>query len=122
MSEEKSKNEIEEVKTPTLDDVPNISEITDDDSESESESTMGRDKKRRRRRKVVLNLKCPLCEGGVKNVTYKDVYQLKKFTSVRGKIISTEKSGVCHKHQNQIKRAIKRARFLALLPYVSKDN
>jgi small subunit ribosomal protein S18 len=113
------KNQNEEIKKPTLDDVPDVSGIVEDDSEySQSDDK----KKRRRRRKIVLNLKCPLCESGVKEVTYKDIYQLKKFTSVRGKIISTEKSGVCHKHQNQIRRAIKRARYLALLPYVSKDN
>jgi small subunit ribosomal protein S18 len=78
-------------------------------------------KKGRKRRKIVQNLKCPLCESGVKFVGYKDVYQLKKFTSVRGKIISTEKSGVCHKHQKQLKRAIKKARYLALLPYSSNE-
>lgn len=78
-------------------------------------------KKNRRRKKIIQNLKCPLCESGVKSVGYKDVYQLKKFTSVRGKIISTEKSGVCHKHQKQLKRAIKRARYLALLPYSSNE-
>ncbi len=75
----------------------------------------------RRRRKIIQNLKCPLCESGVKTVTYKDVYQLKKFTSVRGKVISVEKSGACHKHQKMLKRAIKRARFMALLPYASNE-
>jgi small subunit ribosomal protein S18 len=86
------------------------------------ETTVSTQKRRPyKRRKIVQNLKCPLCESGVDKVTYKDIYQLKKFTSVRGKIISTEKSGVCHKHQRQLKRAIKRARFMALLPYVSKD-
>ncbi|MDD4381896.1 MAG: 30S ribosomal protein S18 [Candidatus Dojkabacteria bacterium] len=78
-------------------------------------------KKGRRRKKIIQNLKCPLCESGVKFVGYKDVYQLKKFTSVRGKIISTEKSGVCHRHQKQLKRAIKKARYLALLPYSSNE-
>ncbi|HOV29888.1 MAG TPA: 30S ribosomal protein S18 [Candidatus Dojkabacteria bacterium] len=78
-------------------------------------------KKPRRKRKIIQNLKCPLCEAGVKSVGYKDVYQLKKFTSVRGKIVSTEKSGVCHKHQKQLQTAIKRARYMALLPYVSNE-
>ncbi|MCD4811594.1 30S ribosomal protein S18 [bacterium] len=78
-------------------------------------------KKRRRKRKIIQNLKCPLCESGTKYLSYKDVYQLKKFTSVRGKIISTEKSGVCHKHQRQLTKAIKRARVMALLPYVAKE-
>ena len=78
-------------------------------------------KKRRRRKPKQLNLKCPICESGSEKVTYKDVYLLKKFTSVRGKIISTEKSGVCSKHQRQLTRAIKRARYIALLPFVAMD-
>ncbi|HVX92487.1 MAG TPA: 30S ribosomal protein S18 [Candidatus Dojkabacteria bacterium] len=97
----------------------------DDSSSSydnDSGSSYGGGKKRKgKRRKIVLNLKCPLCESGVKIVTYKDVYQLKKFTSVRGKIISTEKSGVCAKHQRQITKAIKRARTVGLLPYVAVE-
>jgi len=89
---------------------------TNDDSSFETKK-----KNVRRRRKIIQNLKCPLCESGVKTVTYKDVYQLKKFTSVRGKIISVEKSGACHKHQKMLKRAIKRARFMSLLPYSSNE-
>ena len=118
------KDQKEEVKKLILDDVPNVSTIVvEEDKDKEEENIgLGSRKKKRRRRKIVLNLKCPLCESGTKNVTYKDVYQLKKFTSVRGKIISTEKSGACHKHQNQIRRAIKRARYLALLPYVVQDK
>jgi len=110
---------IEEKKntTPTLDDVYDEKSVTED----EGESTYGGKKKLRRRRKIIQNLSCPLCDSGVKDVSYKDVYQLKKFTSVRGKIISVEKSGACHKHQKQLKRAIKRARFMALLPYISRE-
>jgi len=89
---------------------------TNDDSSFDAKK-----KNMRRRRKIVQNLKCPLCESGVKTVTYKDVYQLKKFTSVRGKIISVEKSGACHRHQKMLKRAIKRARFMSLLPYSSNE-
>jgi small subunit ribosomal protein S18 len=89
--------------------------ITTDENESSN------DNHRRRRRRVVQNLKCPLCESGVKHVSYKDIFQLKKFTSVRGKIISSEKSGLCHKHQKQLRQAIKRARYMALLPYVAAE-
>ena len=96
-------------------------EIVKNTETTTEESSYSKPKKRPRRKKYVQNLKCPLCESGVKNVTYKDIYQLKKFTSVRGKIISTEKSGVCHKHQRQLTGAIKRARFMALLPFVAKD-
>jgi len=88
---------------------------------SDEEESFSAKKKPRRKRKIIQNLKCPLCEGGVKSITYKDVYQLKKFTSVRGKIISTEKSGVCDRHQRQLTNAVKRARFMALLPYASNE-
>jgi len=88
---------------------------------SDESSFDAKKKNMRRRRKIVQNLKCPLCESGVKTVTYKDVYQLKKFTSVRGKIISVEKSGACHRHQKMLKRAIKRARYMSLLPYSSNE-
>lgn len=92
-------------------------------AETTTDSSYGGDRKKnnRRRKKPLQNLKCPLCESGVKSVGYKDVYQLKKFTSVRGKIIATEKSGVCHKHQKQLTNSIKRARYMALLPYSSNE-
>ena len=114
MAEEVKKIE-EKIIKPVSVDMADNSTSTDDDEVVEHK------KNPRRRRKIVQNLKCPLCESGVKGVTYKDVYQLKKFTSVRGKIISTEKSGVCHTHQRQLKSAIKRARFMALLPYSSNE-
>ena len=95
-----------------------ISTVVSDDASSDDDYSHH---KKRRRKKVVQNLKCPLCESGVKHVSYKDIFQLKKFTSVRGKIISSEKSGLCHKHQKQLKRAIKRARYMALLPYVADE-
>jgi len=78
-------------------------------------------RRRTRRRRLPQNLKCPLCESGIKDINYKEIYQLKKYTSVRGKIISTEKSGVCNKHQRRITEAIKRARYMALLPYSSDE-
>lgn len=111
-------SEVEDKKTaPTLDDVFDEKSVTEDSSNS----SYGGKKKVRKKRKIVQNLSCPLCDSGVKNISYKDVYQLKKFTSVRGKIISTEKSGACHKHQKQLKRAIKRARYMALLAYSAKE-
>ncbi len=102
---------------------PTIDDVFDEKSVVEEESTeqYGGKKKQRRRRKIIQNLSCPLCDSGIKEVSYKDVYQLKKFTSVRGKIISVEKSGACHKHQKQLKKSIKRARFMALLPYISRE-
>jgi small subunit ribosomal protein S18 len=101
-------------KAPSLDDVFDEKVVVDSNATDSSPKKKGKFRKK----KPLMNLKCPLCETGVKVVTYKDVYQLKKFTSVRGKIIHPEKSGVCHKHQRQLTKAIKRARYLALLPYV----
>lgn len=74
-----------------------------------------------RRKKNLVDLKCPLCENGTKFLSYKEVYQVKKYTSVRGKIIGRDKSGMCAKHQRQLTNAIKRARYMALMPYVLKD-
>ena len=113
MSEEEKK-----VIAPTLEDVFDEKSVTEEDNNDDS---YGGKKKVRRRRKIIQNLSCPLCDSGVKSISYKDVYLLKKFTSVRGKVIATEKSGACHKHQKQLKRAIKRARYMALLPYVARE-
>ncbi len=113
--DEEVKN-IEEKKEVSFD-----NELYDDKGITEEENFQSAKKKVRRKRKIIQNLKCPLCEAGVKSVGYKDVYQLKKFTSVRGKIVSTEKSGVCHKHQKQLQLAVKRARYMALLPYASNE-
>ena len=56
------------------------------------------------------------------NVDYKDVRLLKKFTSERGKIIPRRISGTTAKGQRQLAVAIKRARYLALLPYVANNE
>lgn len=72
------------------------------------------DKKRRsiRRKKV-----CNFC-GKDANINYKDVNLLKKFVSERGKILPRRITGACAKHQRAITAAVKRARHLALMPYV----
>lgn len=63
---------------------------------------------------------CMFCVDKKEVVDYKNVSKLKKFISERGKILSSKSTGCCAKHQRQITRAIKRARGLALLPYVVK--
>jgi len=69
-------------------------------------------KKRRRGR-------CRFCRIGAGKIDYKDVDSLQKHTSSQGKILSRKRTGCCAKHQRQLKVAIKRARVLALLPFVS---
>jgi small subunit ribosomal protein S18 len=61
---------------------------------------------------------CPYCRDKVEFVDYKDIVSLRKFISDRGKIRSRRITGACRRHQNQIATAVKRARELALLPYV----
>ncbi len=62
---------------------------------------------------------CPYCRDKVAQVDYKDVGTLRKFVSDRGKIRSRRITGACRRHQRQLARAVKRARELGLLPYVS---
>ena len=74
------------------------------------------DKKKKRvfnRRKV-----CRLCADSTLVIDYKDSKALKYFTTERGKIIPRRISGTCAKHQRVLTHAIKRARTIALLPYV----
>jgi small subunit ribosomal protein S18 len=62
---------------------------------------------------------CPVCESGARTVDYKDEKTLGRFVTERGKILPRRISGMCARHQRQIGLAIKRARFLALLPYIA---
>lgn len=68
-------------------------------------------------RKMSKARNCPLCASGA-IVDYKDVVLLKKHLSERGKILGRVRTGVCAKHQRQITKNIKRARVMALLPFV----
>jgi small subunit ribosomal protein S18 len=63
-----------------------------------------------------------VCKFCIKKATinYRDGIALKRFTTERGKILPRRITGTCAKHQRQLARAIKRARALALLPYVAK--
>ena len=65
---------------------------------------------------------CPYCRDKVDQVDYKDVFALRRFISDRGKIRSRRITGACRRHQSQVARAIKRARELALLPYVAEGG
>jgi small subunit ribosomal protein S18 len=62
---------------------------------------------------------CRFCENRVRYVDYKDPKKLMKFTTDVGKIIPRRTSGTCARHQRQLVKAIKRARHLALIPFVS---
>lgn len=61
---------------------------------------------------------CRFCEDNVAYIDYKNDKQLTKFTTEQGKIIPRRTSGVCAKHQRMLTNAIKRARIVALMPFV----
>lgn len=69
---------------------------------------------RRSRRKV-----CAFCADKVEMIDYKDTARLRKFVSERGKILPKRMTGTCAKHQRELTIAIKRARHVALLPFVA---
>ncbi len=67
------------------------------------------------RRKV-----CAFCADKSIQIDYKDVARLRRFLSDRGKIEPRRKTGTCAKHQRKLSMALKRARFIALLPYTAE--
>jgi small subunit ribosomal protein S18 len=69
---------------------------------------------RRPKRKV-----CAFCADKNAVIDYKDTARLRRFISERGKILPRRMSGTCAKHQRELAMSIKRARVVALLPYVT---
>ena len=69
---------------------------------------------RKGRRKV-----CSFCVEKAKSIDYKDIAGLRKYVSERSKIIPRRVTGTCAHHQRQLTVAIKRARHIALMPFVS---
>lgn len=67
-----------------------------------------------RRRKV-----CKFCADGIEYIDYKDVNLLRQFIPERAKVLPKRISGNSARHQRMLAKAIKRARFLALLPYTT---
>jgi len=83
----------------------------------------GRSKTSRPRRPMKMRLGprgCRLCKEKVEKVDYKDTDLLKQFVSERGKITPSRITGNCASHQRKVTRAIKRARTVALLPFVAE--
>ncbi len=68
----------------------------------------------RKRRKV-----CAFCVDKVTMIDYKDTAKLRRYMSERSKILPRRTTGTCAMHQRQLTEAIKRARYMALLPYVT---
>lgn len=70
---------------------------------------------RRPRKKV-----CSFCAEKAENIDYKDINKLKKFITERAKIMPRRMTGTCAEHQRKLTTAIKKARQIALLPFISE--
>ena len=80
--------------------------------------TEDRERSPKKYRKFRKDNRCRFCREKVKEIDYKDVVILTKLCTSQGKLFSRKRSGNCAKHQRQVKEAVKRARFMALMPYV----
>lgn len=81
---------------------------------------MAKKKEIRPKRRIITPKKCFFCEEK-KEPVFSEIETLQKFLTERGKIIGRTRSGICSKHQRHLTLAIKYARHLALVPYISRD-
>lgn len=65
-----------------------------------------------------MKKQCYFSQHNIKYIDYKDVDIMKKFMNPHGRIINRKRTGVSAKHQRQLATAVKRARFIGLLPYI----
>ncbi len=70
-------------------------------------------------RRPFIKRPCRFCTEKVQHIDYKDLERLSRYVTDRGKILPSRLTGTCAGHQRVLTRAIKRARFMALLPYVT---
>lgn len=64
--------------------------------------------------------KCFFSQNNIKHIDYKDTEVLKKFLNPHARLMSRKKTGVSAKYQRKLSNAVKRARFMALIPYVAR--
>ena len=78
------------------------------------------DKNERPARRKPRRKSCQFCIDKATGIDYKETAKLRRFLTERGKILPRRMSGNCAKHQRQLTTAIKRARIIAILPFVSE--
>ena len=76
---------------------------------------------RQQRGKKVRKKICVFCADKTEHVDYKDISKLRRFLSERGKIVPRRVTGTCARHQRVMTTAIKKARQVALMPYVRNE-
>lgn len=74
---------------------------------------------KRQVKKTIAPKNCPFCANNT-NPNFKDVKEMEKYVSERGKIYGRDRSGLCSMHHRRMALAIKHARHLALLPFVQR--
>src|ERR671933_2603765 len=82
----------------------------------------GRRKRTPREGPLTRRRNCYFCREKVDEVDYKNMNQLRRYISEKGKIRSRRITGACRRHQRQVAVAVKRAREMALLPYVAEGR
>ena len=87
--------------------------------EERTEQTAAPARKSYQRKGMARRKVCQFCVEKATAIDYKDVVKIRKYTTENGKIIPRRASGVCAKHQRMLTEAIKRARIMALLPFVA---
>ncbi|MFH1979190.1 MAG: 30S ribosomal protein S18 [Patescibacteria group bacterium] len=65
-----------------------------------------------------MTKQCHFCTNNIQKIDYKNIDVFEKFTDTQAKILPKKQTGLCVKHQKGLSQAIKRARFLALIPFV----
>lgn len=78
-------------------------------------------RKKKKDFRIKRKKQCPFKTAGIKEIDYKDTENLKKFITVRGKIIPRRITGVSAYFQKKLQNAIKRSRHMALLPFVAEE-
>ena len=113
MDTEKTEVVVEETAAPATA-APAAPAANTERTENAPRERMAQRPNRTRRKKV-----CAFCTDGIDEIDYKDTKKLLHYTSERAKIVPRRISGTCARHQRQLTTAIKRARHVALLPYIS---
>ncbi|MFA5051827.1 MAG: 30S ribosomal protein S18 [Patescibacteria group bacterium] len=70
--------------------------------------------------RVVTAKACHFCTNGIDDLDYREVKTMQRFLSSYAKILPRKKTGICTKHQRMLAQAVKRARFMALIPYTTR--
>ena len=91
-----------------------VTPVVDENADAPKAPSARPQMQRGKRKKV-----CLFCADKIEHIDYKDTARLRKLTTERAKILPRRISGTCAKHQRQLTVAIKRARFMALMPYIS---